>query len=97
MKYGVRIYEYTPGFIHAKQILTENAAVIGTINMDYRSFFLHYENGIWISDKEFQENMRKDFMKTFDESREMTYEEWLNRPRKWKMIQPILNLFATLF
>lgn len=97
LRCGVRIYEYTPGFIHAKQILTENAAVIGTINMDYRSFFLHYENGIWISDKEFQENMRKDFMKTFDESREMTYEEWLNRPRKWKMIQPILNLFATLF
>ncbi|MBQ2320218.1 MAG: cardiolipin synthase [Lachnospiraceae bacterium] len=97
LRCGVRIYEYTPGFIHAKQILTENAAVIGTINMDYRSFFLHYENGIWISDKEFQENMRKDFMKTFDESKEMTYEEWLNRPRKWKVIQPILNLFATLF
>ncbi len=97
LREGVRIYEYTPGFIHAKQILTENAAIVGTINMDYRSFYLHYENGVWMSGESIQRSIRKDFKKIFQESREVSYEEWQNRPRLWKMIQPILNLFSTLF
>lgn len=94
---GVRIYEYTPGFIHAKQILTEDAAIVGTINMDYRSFYLHFENGVWMSGEQIQRTIREDFQKTFQESREITYEEWLNRPRRWKIIQPLLKLFSTLF
>lgn len=94
---GVRIYEYTPGFIHAKQILTEDAVIVGTINMDYRSFYLHYENGVWMSGAEIQKAVREDFIKTCLESREITFEEWKNRPRSWKMFQPILNLFSTLF
>lgn len=94
---GVRIYEYTPGFIHAKQILTENAAIVGTINMDYRSFYLHYENGVWMSGDSIQRSIGKDFQKIFHESREISYEEWRNRPRRWKIVQPILNLFSTLF
>lgn len=97
LKEGVRIYEYTPGFIHAKQILTENAAIVGTINMDYRSFYLHYENGVWMSGESIQRMVYKDFDKIFEESREITYEEWLNRPRRWKLVQPVLNLFSTLF
>lgn len=94
---GVRIYEYTPGFIHAKQVLTENAAIVGTINVDYRSFYLHYENGVWMSGKKIQNEVMKDFQETFAISREITYEEWLNRPRTWKIVQPLLNLFSTLF
>lgn len=97
LREGVRIYEYTPGFIHAKQILTENAVIVGTINMDYRSFYLHYENGIWMSGKEIQDAVMDDFHKTFGISKEITYEEWLERPRRWKIIQPLLNLFSTLF
>lgn len=97
LREGVRIYEYTPGFIHAKQILTENAAIVGTINMDYRSFYLHYENGVWMSGESIQRSIRKDFKEIFQESQEVSYEDWQNRPRLWKMIQPILNLFSTLF
>ena len=97
LKGGVRIFEYTPGFIHAKQILTEDAAIVGTINMDYRSFYLHYENGVWMSGEKIQNDIHKDFEKMFEESREIKYEEWLNRPVSWKLIQPLLNLFATLF
>lgn len=96
LREGVRIYEYTPGFIHAKQILTEDAVIVGTINMDYRSFYLHYENGVWMSGKQIQNAVRRDFEKTFEESMEITYQDWLNRPRTWKMIQPILNVFSTL-
>jgi len=97
LREGVRIYEYTPGFIHAKQILTENAVIVGTINMDYRSFYLHYENGVWMSGKEIQEAVRKDFFNTFEVSKEITYEEWMKRPLRWKLVQPLLNLFSTLF
>lgn len=97
LREGVRIYEYTPGFIHAKQIVTENAVIVGTINMDYRSFYLHYENGVWMSGKEIQEAVRKDFFDTFEVSKEITYDDWLARPYTWKMVQPLLNLFSTLF
>ncbi|MCK9547289.1 MAG: cardiolipin synthase [Sphaerochaeta sp.] len=44
---GVKIYEYTPGFLHAKMFVSDDrVAIIGTINMDYRSFYLHFENGV---------------------------------------------------
>lgn len=97
LKGGVRIYEYTPGFIHAKQILTEDAAIVGTINMDYRSFYLHYENGVWMSGEKIQNDIHRDFEKMFQESKEISYEDWQRRPLVWKLIQPLLNLFATLF
>lgn len=93
---GVRIYEYAPGFIHAKQILTDDAVIVGTINMDYRSFYLHYENGIWMSGERIQETIRADFINTFEECQEITYEDWLNRPWHWKVVQPLLKLFSTL-
>ena len=96
LREGVRIYEYTPGFLHAKQILTEDAGIVGTINMDYRSFYLHYENGIWMSGEQIQTTMKEDFAQLFEESQEITYEDWKNRPRRYKMIQPILNLFSVL-
>lgn len=97
LKQGIRIYEYTPGFIHAKQILTENAAIVGTINMDYRSFYLHYENGVWMSGEQIQNALKLDFENLFATGREISYDEWKNRPRSWKIIQPLLNLFSTLF
>lgn len=97
LKQGIRIYEYTPGFIHAKQILTENAAIVGTINMDYRSFYLHYENGVWMSGEQIQNALKLDFENLFATGREISYDEWKNRPRSWKVIQPLLNLFSTLF
>lgn len=96
LKNGIRIYEYTPGFIHSKVVMNEHCAIVGTINMDYRSFYLHYENGVWVYDKEFLNAVRRDFKKTFGESREIFYEEWKNRPVKKKIVQHILHVFDTL-
>jgi len=96
LKNGVRIYEYLPGFIHSKVVMNEHCAIVGTINMDYRSFYLHYENGVWVYDEEFQKKIMKDFMQTFSESKEITYDEWLNRPVKRKIVQHILHVFDTL-
>ncbi len=93
---GVRIFEYTPGFIHAKTIINEDCGIVGTINMDYRSFHLHYECGVWMCDKDTIETIRKDLVKTMEECHEVTYEEWLNRPLHIKFYQKILNVFSTL-
>lgn len=93
---GVRIFEYTPGFIHAKTIITEDAGIVGTINMDYRSFHLHYECGVWVCNREFVDIIRHDLVKTMVQSHEITYEEWKNRPLTTKIYQMILNLFSTL-
>ncbi len=93
---GVKIFEYTPGFIHAKMILNEESACVGTINMDFRSFYLHYECGVLIIDNNEIKPIYDDFLKIFDESREVTYEEWTKRPLFHKMVQPLLYLFSPL-
>lgn len=96
LKHGIRIYEYTPGFVHSKVVMNEHCAIVGTINMDYRSFYLHFENGVWVYDEDFRRRVTEDFNKTFDQSREITYEEWDARPRKRKMVQRFLHVFDTL-
>ncbi len=93
---GVRIYEYTPGFIHSKVIMNESSALVGTVNMDYRSFYLHFENAVWISEKEILADIYDDFENTFMISETISYESWKNRPRMDKIIQPVLNMFSTL-
>lgn len=96
LRNGVRIFEYLPGFIHAKSIINEEFGIVGTTNMDYRSFYLHYENGIWISNKEVINVIRKDYDDTFAQCKEITYEEWKTRPLKMKIEQAVLSIFSTL-
>ncbi|MDF2485925.1 MAG: putative rane protein, partial [Herbinix sp.] len=93
---GVRIFEYTPGFIHAKTIINEDCGIVGTINMDYRSFHLHYECGVWFCDKAAVGIVKEDLLKTMEQCKEVTYEEWRNRPLILKIQQKFLNLFSTL-
>jgi cardiolipin synthase len=93
---GVRIFEYTPGFIHAKTIINEDSGIVGTINMDYRSFHLNYECGVWFCDKTTVNVVKDDLLKTMEECTEVTYEDWKNRPLILKVQQMFLNLFSTL-
>jgi len=93
---GVRIFEYTPGFIHAKTIISEDTGIVGTINMDYRSFHLHYECGVWICNQEVINTIYEDLTQTMEQCHEITYDEWKSRPLPMKIYQMILNLFATL-
>lgn len=94
---GVKIYEYTPGFVHAKLCANEFSAVIGTINMDYRSFYLHFENGVWIPDGKALADIEEDFNDTVLKSSEVTYEQWKKRPLSTKVIQEILCFFKCQF
>ncbi|MDD2553026.1 MAG: cardiolipin synthase [Desulfotomaculaceae bacterium] len=95
---GVRIYEYTPGFLHAKIILSDDDnGVIGSINMDYRSFFLHFENGVWICGAPVLQEIKTDLLALFAVSEEIGLEKWIRRPQYKKIAQDILRLFAPLF
>ncbi len=93
---GVKIYEYKPGFIHAKTIINEDCGIVGTINMDYRSFYLHYECGLWMCNKEVIDVIKTDLLETMENSFQVSYMEWKNRPWQLKVCQPVLNLFSTL-
>ena len=63
--------------------------------MDYRSFYLHYECGLWMCDNDIIEVIKDDILKTIDECVEISYQEWKNRPWTMKVSQRILYLFAT--
>ena len=98
LKAGGKIYEYTKGFNHAKNIIVDKKyAFIGTINMDYRSLFLHYECGALILlDKEI-EKMDEDFIKACEESKEITLEDLKKRPWYQKLFAYIFYLFSPMF
>lgn len=66
MDYGVKIYEFKDGFIHAKNILCDDeVGVVGTVNLDYRSLMHHYECGVWMYKTPSLACMKEDFEKTF--------------------------------
>lgn len=95
---GIRIYEYTPGFCHAKMCISDDeTATCGTINLDYRSLYLHFENGVFMSGCDAVAAMKTDFEDMFKQSKEVTesYQNELSMPvRTWKAI---LRLVAPLF
>ena len=73
VKKGVRIYEYTPGICHAKLCLSDDEiATVGTINLDYRSLYLHFENGVVLYDKPAIKDIYADFQTLFEKSEEVT-------------------------
>lgn len=97
MSAGVRIYEYEPGFIHAKNLVCDGeSAVVGTVNMDFRSFYLHFENGVWMCGGSTPGKIEEDFTNTLKYCREIKPEEWEKRPLKMKFTQAILKLIAPL-
>ena len=73
MAAGVKIYEYEPGFIHAKSYLADDAyAMIGTINLDYRSLVHHFENGVWMYQCEATNALKRDMEETLTRCVEVT-------------------------
>lgn len=70
MKAGVKLYEYTPGFIHAKSyVCDDELAVVGTINMDFRSLYLHFECGVFMFGNTAIADIKRDALETFEVSR----------------------------
>ena len=96
LKSGVRIYEYTPGYIHAKMIVSDNNMITGSINMDYRSFYLHFENGVWIYDAPVLKEIKEDILRTMDVSEEITLEKYQKRPWYVHMVERTIRIFEVL-
>ena len=97
IKAGVKVYEYTPGFNHAKNFIVDGRyAFIGTVNCDYRSFTLHFENGIFIAGGEEVQKMNDDFLSATQCSELITYEKWKNRPLISKVADVLLTFIAPM-
>lgn len=97
LRAGVRVYEYTPGFIHAKMMVADRTqAVVGSINMDYRSFNLQHESAVWCCGGDLPETVFRDIEAVMEVSREVELAEWENRSWYVKAVQPVLRIFAPL-
>ena len=93
---GVRIFEYTPGFIHSKQIIVDDRfAAVGTINLDYRSLVHHYENAVLLYKTESIADIRKDFEGIFEQSQEI-FSDTINPTWYQMMIKEVTQLFAPM-
>ena len=94
---GVRIYEWTPGFCHAKMSVADDCmATCGTINLDYRSLYHHFENGCFMADCDVVTEIRDDMERTFGQCREVTEKYKSGRSASLRLGQLFLRLFAEL-
>ena len=94
---GVRVYEYTPGFLHAKQMVADDeAAVVGTINLDFRSLYLHFENAALLYACPAVLDVRRDFDHTLPQCREVTEQYRAGRSAVLRAGQCLLRFFAPL-
>ena len=97
IKAGVKIYEYTPGFIHSKCIVSDDdCAVVGTVNFDYRSLYHHFENAVYFSGAEAVLDVKRDCEETFALSKLCTQQD-LKRNVVGRWVDALLRVFETLF
>lgn len=95
---GVRIYEYMPGFVHTKMVAAdEEICSTGTVNLDFRSLYLHYECGCLIYKNAVVAEIEEDFARTLDECREITLEEVSSWSVLFTIVSGVLRVFAPLF
>lgn len=94
---GVKIYEYTPGFVHAKVCVCDNErAVIGTINLDYRSLYHHYECATYLYKTDSIHDIESDFGETLAKCRQVTPETIRNEKLYYKIVGSIMKIIAPL-
>jgi len=94
---GVKIYEYTPGFIHAKNFVVDGRyASVGTVNLDYRSLFLHFENGVLLYESPSIQDIQTDFMQTLKQCELITLRKARRLSVFGYLYRSILRLFAPL-
>lgn len=97
VRQGVRIYEYTPGFIHEKQMLCdEDCATVGTINLDYRSLYHHFENGVFLYRCQAVQAIAEDFAETLEKCTEVTEYYRKGRSAVLRGTQCLLRMIAPL-
>lgn len=94
---GVRIFEYTPGFVHAKNLVSDDIyAVVGSINMDYRSMFLHFEDAVWLCHDPTVLEVKEDFLSTQIKCQPVTLEQCLAHSWARRLFRSILRVMGPL-
>ena len=94
---GVRIWEYTPGFLHAKSFVSDDTkAVVGSVNLDYRSFYHHFECAVFLSDVPCTIELKRDFLSALGQSREVTEAELSREKLSRRLIGAVMKLIAPL-
>lgn len=94
---GIKIYQYTPGFIHAKCFVCDDEiATVGSVNLDFRSLYLHFECGVFMYRSSAVMQVKEDCLETFACSEEMSLEFCRNRALPVRLLQSILRLLAPL-
>ena len=95
MRHGVKIYRYEPGLLHGKSVLVDReVAFVGTVNMDYRSFQLHFECGALLYDAPVVEQLLEDMDDIMAKSYRLELDEWEKRPLRRKIAGALLRPFA---
>ena len=94
---GVKIYEYESGFVHAKTYLSDDeTAMVGTINMDYRSLVHHFENGVWIYKHKVIDDIKQDFLDTQEKS--VKFELGMLKENLFqRFVRAMVKVFSPLF
>lgn len=91
---GVRIYEFTPGFLHAKMYVSDDkTAIVGSANMDYRSLYLHFENCCAFYGGHMVKDVKADMLRTFEKSHEITMQD----VDRTGLVKRLLQLFFRFF
>ena len=97
LRAGVRIFEYTPGFLHAKSFVSDDLfATVGTVNLDYRSMFLQFEDGVWLCGGDTVLDVKGDFLATQEKCEEITLEKARSHSFPRLLFRAVLRMFAPL-
>lgn len=97
IKAGVKIYEYLPGFIHSKTFLSDDSvAVMGTINLDYRSLVHHFECACWMYKPDCYIDMYNDFIETLEKSKKIELNDCIKMGTLKHLIVSVLKFFSPL-
>ena len=94
---GIKVYEYKPGFIHSKTLISDdNTSIVGTANLDYRSMNLNFEDIVWTYKTGEEEKIKQDFEKMLSNCIQIDLDIWKARPRITKMVEAIVAAFAPM-
>ena len=94
---GVKIYEYTPGFIHAKMFVSDDIkAVVGTINLDYRSLYHHFECATYLYRTDCIADIEKDFQDTLEKCREVSDDSIRKEKMSYKIMGGVAKMISPL-
>ena len=94
LKYGVKVYTMVSSFVHSKIVLTENSAIVGSINMDLRSFYQQFESAVFTNEVSVLKDINKDFENTIAFSKQIDEKNMRRKKVSYRMLAGLFNLIS---